>query len=67
MRPEAACLWEASRAPARIRPPPDETPRVARPREVRAAEPKRNYWIFYRDNLDGSRSAVFCFFVLMNF
>jgi hypothetical protein len=26
-----------------------------------------NYWIFYRDNLDGSRSAVFCFFVPMNF
>ena len=22
-----------------------------------------DYWIFYRDNLDGSRSAVFCFFV----
>jgi hypothetical protein len=20
-----------------------------------------DYWIFYRDNLDGSRSAVFCF------
>ncbi len=26
-----------------------------------------NYWIFYRDNLDGSQSAVFCFFVPMNF
>jgi hypothetical protein len=26
-----------------------------------------DYWIFYRDNLDGSRSAVFCFFVPMNF
>jgi len=25
------------------------------------------YWIFYRDNLDGSQSAVFCFFVPMNF
>jgi len=25
------------------------------------------YWIFYRENLDGSRSAVFCFFVPMNF
>ena len=24
-----------------------------------------DYWIFYRDNLDGSRSAVFCFFVPM--
>ena len=25
------------------------------------------YWIFYRDKLDGSRSAVFCFFVPMKF
>ena len=26
-----------------------------------------DYWIFYRDNLDGSQSAVFCFFAPMNF
>lgn len=26
-----------------------------------------DYWIFYHDNLDGSRSAVFCFFAPMNF
>ncbi|MGO9391448.1 hypothetical protein [Rhodoblastus sp.] len=26
-----------------------------------------DYWIFYRDNLDGSQSAVFCFFVPLNF
>ena len=26
-----------------------------------------NHWIFYRDKLDGSRSAVLCFFVPMNF
>jgi hypothetical protein len=26
-----------------------------------------DYWIFYRDNLDGSRSAVFCFFVPIDF
>ena len=26
-----------------------------------------DYWIFYRDNLDGSQSAVFCFFVPVNF
>jgi hypothetical protein len=26
-----------------------------------------DYWIFYHDNLDGSRSAVFCFFIPMNF
>jgi hypothetical protein len=26
-----------------------------------------DYWIFYRDNLDGSRSAVFCFFVPVDF
>ena len=26
-----------------------------------------DYWIFYRDNLDGTRSAVFCFFAPMDF
>ena len=26
-----------------------------------------DYWIFYRENLDGSRSAVFCFFVPLDF
>ena len=25
------------------------------------------YWIFHRDNHDGSQSAVFCFFVQMDF
>jgi hypothetical protein len=39
------------------------------PLPARIALPSQdgNYWIFYRENLDGSRSAVFCFFVPMNF
>ena len=26
-----------------------------------------DYWIFYRDNVGGSQSGVYCFFVPMNF
>ena len=39
------------------------------PLAARFALPSQDgeYWIFYRDNLDGSQSAVFCFFVPMNF
>lgn len=39
------------------------------PLAARFALPSQDseYWIFYRDNLDGSQSAVFCFFIPMNF
>ena len=35
--------------------------------KIALPSPDGEYWIFYRDNLDGSRSAVFCFFVPMDF
>jgi hypothetical protein len=42
---------------------------IDEPVAARFALPSQDseYWIFYRDNLDGSQSAVFCFFVPVNF
>ena len=36
---------------------------------VRVALPSQDgdYWIFYRDNISGGQSTVYCFFVPMNF
>ena len=39
------------------------------PLDVNFAQPSQDgeYWIFYREFIDGSQSAAFCFFVPMNF
>ena len=36
---------------------------------VKVALPSQDgdYWIFYRDNVGGGQSTVYCFFVPMNF
>ena len=36
---------------------------------VKVALPSQDgdYWIFYRDNVSGGQSTVYCFFVPMNF
>jgi hypothetical protein len=36
---------------------------------VQVASPSQDgdYWIFYRDNIGGNQSGVYCFFVPMNF
>ena len=40
-----------------------------RPGPVSSALPSQvgDYWIFYRDNLGGTQSGVYCFFVPMDF
>ena len=37
------------------------------PSRIALPSPDGEYWIFYKDNKDGSQTGVFCFFVPMNF
>ena len=72
---KSACCGEADAHLLR----PDQVTRNARgdyfvqgyrePIAAKVALPSEDgdYWIFYRENLDGSRSVVFCFFVPMDF